>query len=72
MCIGYHITWNYFQGDIFGFLVSGNVTDSIYTIRTINSNIINGGSFGPEGGIVVTALLIVTILITYKFIPYRA
>ncbi|OVE70646.1 CPBP family intramembrane metalloprotease domain-containing protein [Clostridium diolis] len=72
MCIGYHITWNYFQGDIFGFLVSGNITDSIYTIRTINSNIVNGGSFGPEGGIVVTALLVVTILITYKFIPYRA
>ena len=38
MCIGYHITWNYFQGDVFGFLVSGNVTDSIYSIRTISPN----------------------------------
>ena len=48
MCIGYHITWNYFQGDIFGFLVSRNVTDSIYTIKTISPNIINGGSFGQK------------------------
>ncbi|WP_297416747.1 CPBP family intramembrane glutamic endopeptidase [Clostridium sp.] len=69
--IGYHITWNYFQGDIFGFLVSGNTTDSIYTIKTVNPNIINGGSFGPEGGLVVTVLLLVTILIIYKFLPDR-
>ena len=71
MCIGYHITWNYFQGDVFGFLVSGNGTDSIYTIKTISPNIINGGSFGPEGGLVVTTLLVITILITYKFLPNR-
>lgn len=71
MCIGYHITWNYFQGDIFGFLVSGNNTDSIYKIKVLSSNIINGGSFGPEGGLVVTTLLIISILVVYKFIPNR-
>lgn len=71
MCIGYHITWNYFQGDVFGFLVSGNVTDSIYTINTISPNIINGGSFGPEGGLVVTILLVITIFIIYRFLPSR-
>lgn len=66
MCIGYHTTWNYFQGPVFGFLVSGASTDSIYKIKIINSNIINGGSFGPEGGIVVTILLVVSILISCK------
>ncbi|BCZ45256.1 membrane protein [Clostridium gelidum] len=71
MCIGYHITWNYFQGDVFGFLVSGNVTDSIYAIRTISPNLINGGSFGPEGGLVVTILLVITIFIIYRFLPSR-
>lgn len=71
MCIGYHITWNYFQGDVFGFLVSGNSTNSIYTIKTINANIINGGIFGPEGGLVVTILLVVTIFSIYKFLPNR-
>jgi hypothetical protein len=71
MCIGYHITWNYFQGNIFGFLVSGNTTDSIYTVKTINANIINGGNFGPEGGVVVTVLLIVTLFVIYKFMPNR-
>lgn len=71
MCIGYHITWNYFQGNVFGFLVSGNATDSIYSIKIINPNLINGGSFGPEGGLIVTALLIVTILGIYRFLPSR-
>lgn len=71
MCIGYHITWNYFQGDVFGFLVSGNVTESIYSIRTISPNLINGGSFGPEGGLVVTMLLLITIFMIYRFLPSR-
>lgn len=71
MCIGYHITWNYFQGDVFGFLVSGNNTDSIYKIKVLSSNIINGGSFGPEGGLVVTILLVISVLLVYKFIPNR-
>lgn len=71
MCIGYHITWNYFQGDIFGFLVSGNTTDSIYSIKVISHNLINGGSFGPEGGLVVTVLLIVSTLLVYKFMQNR-
>lgn len=71
MGIGYHITWNYFQGNIFGFLVSGNVTDSIYTVKTVNPNIINGSSFGPEGGIVVTILLIISIYSIYRFLPSR-
>nr|WP_312290817.1 type II CAAX endopeptidase family protein [Clostridium chromiireducens] len=69
--IGYHITWNYFQGDIFGFLVSGISTNSIYNIKTVTPNLINGGSFGPEGGLVVTALLIATIFIIYKYLPER-
>lgn len=71
MRTGYHITWNYFQGNIFGFLVSGNTTDSIYTIKIVNLNLINGGNFGPEGGLVVTVLLIITILIIYRFMPSR-
>lgn len=71
MGIGYHITWNYFQGNVFGFLVSGNNTDSLYNIKLINQNIINGGNFGPEGGLVVTILLVITIFIIYKFLPSR-
>ncbi|WP_297416750.1 CPBP family intramembrane glutamic endopeptidase [Clostridium sp.] len=69
--IGYHIAWNYFQGDVFGFLVSGIDTASIYNIKVINPNIINGGDFGPEGGIIVTILLLVSICISFRYLPAR-
>lgn len=57
--IGFHITWNYFQGYIFGFQVSGNVVQGLYTTNAVTKDIINGGSFGPEGGLAVTAVIIV-------------
>lgn len=65
MPIGFHITWNYFQGNIWGFQVSGNVTDGLYQIKTVSNNIINGGEFGPEGGLVVTIVLLITLAILY-------
>lgn len=71
MCIGYHITWNYFEGAVFGFLVSGTNTDSIYKIRMISPNIINGGDFGPEGGIIVTIVLVTSLFISYRFLSCR-
>jgi membrane protease YdiL (CAAX protease family) len=59
--IGFHITWNYFQGYIWGFQVSGNKVNGIYQIKTITNNIINGGEFGPEGGLVVTSILLILL-----------
>lgn len=71
--IGFHITWNFFEGNVWGFLVSGgNDSNSIYTLKVLNDNIINGGTFGPEGGLTVTVVLIVSMLIIYKFVPSKA
>lgn len=70
--IGYHITWNFFQGNIFGFLVSGEEKSaSVYTLKSLNYNLINGGAFGPEGGLAVTFVLIILILWVYKFVGVR-
>ena len=63
--IGYHITWNYFQGNVFGFLVSGNKTRTLYTTKNIGDNILNGGTFGPEGGIIVTITILISIMLIY-------
>lgn len=65
--IGYHITWNYFQGNIFGFQVSGQSTDSLYKLNTPAKNIITGGGFGPEGGLVVTLIIMVGFIYMWKF-----
>ena len=65
--IGYHITWNYFQGNIFGFQVSGQSTESLYKLNTPVNNVITGGGFGPEGGLVVTFIIIVGFIYMWKF-----
>lgn len=66
MCIGYHITWNYFQGSILGFQVSGQNILSMYNVDLSNNNIITGGGFGPEGGIIVTFVILLGILYVWK------
>lgn len=58
MCIGYHITWNYFQGNVFGFKVSGQDTNGLFSTTYNNNNIFNGGTFGPEGGLFVTIIIL--------------
>lgn len=58
MCVGFHITWNYFQGYIFGISVSGRtVGTAMYTVN-INENNLAGGAFGLEGGIINTVVLV--------------
>lgn len=65
--IGYHIAWNYFEGTVFGFQVSGTVQKSIYETQYIQPNIINGGLFGPEGGLAVTFVIILSFIILNYF-----
>ncbi len=62
MCIGYHITWNYFQGYVFGFKVSGTNSQGMLTTAFPKDSILNGGAFGPEGGLFVTVIILLGIL----------
>ncbi|MCX7923980.1 MAG: CPBP family intramembrane metalloprotease [Clostridia bacterium] len=56
--VGYHITWNFFQGNVFGFSVSGMPLDSIYSVKLNGNSILNGGAFGPEGGLMATLVVV--------------
>ena len=58
MSIGYHITWNYFQGCVYGFPVSGIDSKGIISTQYASDTILNGGAFGPEGGLIVTAVIL--------------
>lgn len=62
---GFHIAWNFFQGDIFGMNVSGNVQSAVFSIKIGANNLLTGGSYGPEGGILVTIVLLLVFLYVY-------
>lgn len=69
--IGFHITWNYFLGSVYGFPVSGNNMGGIITTAYSNSDFLNGGVFGPEGGLAVTAALLLCFFVVRLYYRKR-
>ena len=64
--IGLHITWNFFQGNVFGFPVSGSAanTTTLIAIEQGGIPLLTGGAFGPEAGLIeIVALLLGSVLI---------
>ena len=59
-----HAIWNFCQGNVFGFNVSGIVKfDSVFTsTQSSVGYILHGGNFGLEGGLGVTILLLIALL----------
>lgn len=69
--IGYHITWNFFQGNILGFPVSGLELKGLYKISLIDDNIWNGGKFGAEGGLVTTLIIILGFFAIHFYVKIQ-
>jgi hypothetical protein len=55
--IGLHIGWNFLEGPIFGFEVSGTPTTSLIQQSVDGPLLFTGGAFGPEAGLVVLPAL---------------
>jgi membrane protease YdiL (CAAX protease family) len=71
--IGIHITWNFFQGYVFGFPVSGGLAgNSLFAIQQAGPALWTGGAFGPEAGfigILATALgcILVVLWVRWRY-----
>ena len=70
--IGVHFTWNYFQGPVLGFEVSGNEVNSLFIQRLDGSDFITGGQFGFEGSIILTTFMIIGIIYLDRRFSYTS
>jgi hypothetical protein len=61
--IATHWAWNFFQGQVFSLPVSGiRVPRPLFEVRIPGPSWLTGGAYGPEGGLVVTAVALAGIL----------
>ncbi len=62
-----HSAWNWVQGNIFGFEVSGTNPEGGSLLKLIETgpDWFTGGPFGPEGGLAVTLVLALAILFVF-------
>lgn len=65
--IALHWFWNWIQGPVLGYEVSGNkFCDGFLTLYLPETNLINGGAFGFEGSILCTVLMVAGTAVILK------
>lgn len=70
--IALHFSWNFFQGIIFGFNVSGHVTYSLLTQSRTADNLWNGGKFGFEGSVLSLVFQAIAIFFLWRYYSKKA
>ena len=72
LAMGLHFGWNFFEGPVFGFPVSGINTDALVEQTPVGPEIITGGEFGPEAGLILYPALVLGGLLMYLYTRYFA
>lgn len=73
--IGIHFSWNFAQGTLLGYKVSGTNSQGILIAKPIGPEYLSGGNFGIEGSLICSILLILLIvwlLLKSKFEPIES
>ena len=68
LVVAQHGTWNYVQGNLLGFQVSGTGADASIFSFTMGTgpDWLTGGAFGAEGSIITTLVLLLSVVIVYR------
>jgi membrane protease YdiL (CAAX protease family) len=69
--IGMHAGWNFFQGPIAGFGVSGYSMEALFELKVSGTDWITGGEFGLEAGVAVLPALFLGLVIVYAYTVNR-
>jgi membrane protease YdiL (CAAX protease family) len=64
--IAFHFAWNFAQGPLFSFPVSGLASEGLLLVERADSpSLITGGAFGPEGGLLGMIALLLGLLLLW-------
>jgi uncharacterized protein len=63
--IALHFSWNFVQGTVYGFPVSGGAETGLIIVQVQGPALITGGAFGPEGGLLGLAVMLLGIGLLY-------
>jgi membrane protease YdiL (CAAX protease family) len=70
--VGFHVSWNLFQGPVFGLPVSGVAPSaSLLVLDRHGPSLYTGGAFGPEAGLVGLAALSLGFLLVAAWAKQR-
>lgn len=60
-----HAVWNWVQGNLLGLQVSGALAPggTLFNLREVGPDLVTGGAFGPEGGLAVTTVLVIGVIV---------
>jgi len=65
MPMGLHFAWNFFEGYIYGFPISGNKVEGVLVTMVEGATWLTGGEFGPEGSLIGLIISLVVTLIAF-------
>ena len=71
LSIGLHIGWNFFEGVVFGFPVSGLTIYPLLRIQVTGPSLWTGGAFGPEAGLIVLPGLAIGAILILVYTHFR-
>jgi len=71
LSIGLHLGWNFFEGIVFGFPVSGLATYPLIHINVAGPEAWTGGAFGPEAGLIVLPALALGAILIHLYTRTR-
>jgi membrane protease YdiL (CAAX protease family) len=66
-----HLAWNFVQGPVLGFPVSGLDMDGLVQQTHVGNALITGGSYGPEAGLVAVAFRVVAFALVAGWLSWR-